>query len=119
VSWRGRNGRHYPHVEPHPKSQLKLRDKLREKLNHWTLWRSAEEVIPEVNRLLKGWGGYFHYANSTRVFDRLNQYAASRLRTSRPLSVAHLGSLAAGTGVEAMRVNVPRKVGCGKTARPV
>ncbi len=81
VSWRGgRNGRPYPHVEPHPKSQMKLRDQLREKLNHWTLWRSAEEVIPEVNRLLKGWGGYFHYANSTRVFDRLNQYAATRLQ---------------------------------------
>jgi len=81
VSWRrGRSGRNYPHVEPHPKSQMKLRDKLREKLNHWTLWRPAAEVIPEVNRLLKGWGRYFHYANSTRVFDRLNQYAANRLQ---------------------------------------
>jgi group II intron reverse transcriptase/maturase len=67
VSWRrGKSGRNYPHVEPHPKSQTKLREKLREKLNHWTLWRAADEVIPELNRLLKGWGGYFHYANSTR-----------------------------------------------------
>jgi group II intron reverse transcriptase/maturase len=81
VNWRrGRSGRNYPHIEPHPKSQGKLRDALREKLNHWTLWRSAEEVIPEVNRLLKGWGGYFHYANSTRVFDRMNQYAAMRVQ---------------------------------------
>ena len=81
VSWRrGKSGRNYPHREPHPKSQMKLRDKLRDKLNHWTLWRAADEVIPEVNRLLKGWGGYFHYANSTRVFDRLNQYAANRLQ---------------------------------------
>jgi len=81
VSWRrGKSGRNYPHVEPHPKSQAKLRDKLREKLNHWTLWRAAEEVIPEVNRMLKGWGGYFHYANSTRVFDRTNQYVANRLQ---------------------------------------
>lgn len=81
VSWRrGKSGRNYPHVEPHPKSQSKLRNKLREKLNHWTLWRAADEVIPEVNRLLKGWGGYFHYANSTRVFDRMNQYAANRLQ---------------------------------------
>ena len=33
VSWRrGKSGRNYPHVEPHPKSQMKLRDKLREKL---------------------------------------------------------------------------------------
>ena len=81
VNWcRGKSGRSYPHVAPHPKSQMKLRDKLREKLNHWTLWRAAEEVIPEVNRLLKGWGGYFHYGNSTRVFDRLNQDAAQRLQ---------------------------------------
>ena len=81
VSWRtGKSGRNYPHVEPHPKSQQKLRDQLREKLNHRTLWRAAEEVIPEVNRLLQGWGGYFHYANSTRVFDRLNQYAAMRVQ---------------------------------------
>jgi RNA-directed DNA polymerase len=81
VSWRrGKSGRNYPHMEPHPKSQMKLREKLREKLNHWTLWRAADEVIPEVNRLLKGWGGYFHYANSTRVFDRMNQYAANRLQ---------------------------------------
>jgi RNA-directed DNA polymerase len=81
VSWRrGKSGRHYPHMEPHPKSQTKLRDKLREKLNHWTLWRSADEVIPEVNRLLKGWSGYFHYANSTKVFDRINQYVGNRLQ---------------------------------------
>jgi RNA-directed DNA polymerase len=81
VSWRkGKSGRNYPHVEPHPKSQMKLRDKLREKLNHWTQWRTAAEVIPEVNRLLKGWGGYFHYGNSTRVFDRMNQYAAMRVQ---------------------------------------
>jgi len=81
VSWRkGKSGRNYPHIEPHPKSQMKLRDKLREKLNHWTLWRAADEVIPEVNRLLKGWGGYFHYGNSTRVCDRMNQYAAMRVQ---------------------------------------
>jgi group II intron reverse transcriptase/maturase len=81
VNWRrGKSGKSYPHVEPHPKSQTKLRDKLRDKLNHWTLWRPVEEVIPEVNRLLKGWGGYFHYANSTRVFDRMNQYVSNRVQ---------------------------------------
>jgi len=77
--WQGKSGRWYPHVEPHPVSQTKLWDKLREKLNHWTLWRAAEKVVPELNRLLKGWGGYFHYANSTRVFDRLNRYVEERL----------------------------------------
>ena len=67
-------------MEPHPQSQTKLRDKVREKLNHWTLWRAADEVIPELNRMLKGWGGYFHYANSTRVLDRMNQYVVNRVQ---------------------------------------
>jgi len=81
VSWRqGKSGRNYPHMEPHPKSQMKLRDKLRDKLSHWTLWRAAEEVVPELNRLLKGWSGYFYYANSTRVFDRMNKYVTQRLQ---------------------------------------
>jgi group II intron reverse transcriptase/maturase len=81
VSWRcGKRGRNYPHREPHPKRQRKLRDQLREKLNHRTLWRAAAEVLPEGNRLLKGWGGYFHYPNSTRVFDRVNPYAGHRLQ---------------------------------------
>ena len=67
-------------MEPHPKSQAKLRDKILAKLNHWTLWRSADEVIPELNRLLQGWGGYFHYGHSTRVFDRMNQFVMHRVQ---------------------------------------
>jgi hypothetical protein len=46
----------------------------------WTLWRAAEEVIPELNRLLRGWGGYYHDANSTRVFDRMNRDAGNRVQ---------------------------------------
>jgi len=75
----GRTGRRYPHVEPHPKSLKKLRDKLREKLNRTTLWRGTEEVIPEINRQLKGWSGYFHYGNSTRAFGRAQQDVERRL----------------------------------------
>jgi RNA-directed DNA polymerase len=81
LTWRmGTRGREYPHVEPHPKSLQKLRDKLREKLNRSTLWRSAEEVIPEINRQLKGWKQYFHYGNSTRVFGHVQQYVELKLR---------------------------------------
>ena len=81
ISWRqGKSGHDYPHMEPHPKSQAKLRDKILAKLNHWTLWRSADEVIPELNRLLQGWGGYFHYGHSTRVFDRMNQFVMHRVQ---------------------------------------
>ena len=48
LAWRrGRSGRSYPHVEPHPKSLKKLRDGLGEKLNRGTLRRPAQEVVRE------------------------------------------------------------------------
>ena len=37
-------------------------------------------MIPELNRLLKGLGGYFHYAHSTRVFDRMNHFVVNRVQ---------------------------------------
>jgi RNA-directed DNA polymerase len=74
-----RSGKWYPHVEAHPKSRMKMRDALRASLNHWTLWRKAQDVVGEVNRKLKGWGGYFHHGHSTRVFARMNEYARQRL----------------------------------------
>jgi hypothetical protein len=44
------------------------RDKLKEKLNHWTLWRPVKEVLKETNRLLKGWAGYFHWRQQHASF---------------------------------------------------
>ena len=81
VSWRtSRQGRGYPHIEPHPRSQQKLRQKVRDTLNHWTLWRSEEQAIKELNATVRGWGNYFYHANSTRVFHKMNQYVAERTR---------------------------------------
>jgi RNA-directed DNA polymerase len=81
LNWRqGRSGRHYPHVEPHPKSLKKLRDGIREKLNRGTLWRAVDEVVPELNRKLKGWTGYFHYGNSSAVMAGVGGYVRNKLQ---------------------------------------
>ena len=81
LAWRrGRSGRSYPHVEPHPQSLKKLRDGLREKLNRGTLWRPAEEVVKDLNRRLKGWAGYFHYGNSSVVMNMVNWQVRNKLR---------------------------------------
>ena len=81
LSWRkGRSGRSYPHVEPHPKSLKKLRDGQREILNRGTHWRPLETVIGQLNRKLKGWAGYFHYGNSTRAMGKVDRDARERLR---------------------------------------
>jgi RNA-directed DNA polymerase len=82
VSWRRRK-RHwsaYAHVEPHFKSQQKLRDKLQERLNHWTQHEAEIEVIQQLNRLLKGWQGYFRFGNPSQVFGKLQYYVNNKVR---------------------------------------
>jgi len=73
-------GRGYLHVQPSQKSRRALREKIGGILNHWTHGRSIEEVVGEVNRILRGWAGYFHYGNSTSVMNRMKGYSQSRLR---------------------------------------
>lgn len=69
----------YVHIEPHWKSQQKLRDKIKEKLNHWTQHREAGEVVGELNRMLKGWAGYFRYGNPSHVFGKMQFYLNGKL----------------------------------------
>ncbi len=72
--------RWYANIEPSAKSQRKLREKVRGILNHWTLHRHVTEVVMDLNRLLKGWCGYFHYRQSTRVFGKVQAWVRDRLR---------------------------------------
>lgn len=82
VSWRKwrRQWRGYVHVEPHPKSQQKLREGVKELLNHWTTVRPEEEIIRQLNRKLKGWAAYFRHGNPSHVFGKLEYYLQNKLR---------------------------------------
>lgn len=81
VAWRrGRSGRWYPHVEPSPKSQQRLRARTRAILNVRTRDLPTVAVVRQVNRLCRGWSTAFHYANSTRVFGRMQNYVRNTLR---------------------------------------
>lgn len=82
VSWR-RKKQHwsgYAHVEPHTKSQQKLRASVMELLNHWTQVCPEAEVISKLNRRLKGWRGYFRYGNAAKALGRLEYYVQNKLR---------------------------------------
>ena len=77
---RSAGGRAYPHVEPASGSCAALRGRLREILNHRTEWRTTAEVVGEVNAVVRGWSGYFHYGNSVRVFGKTQHWVRNRLR---------------------------------------
>lgn len=72
--------RWYTHIEPSAKSQQRLREQVRDQLNHWTLYRHIPEAVGDLNRVLRGWSGYFHYRQSTRVFGKTQHWVRDRLR---------------------------------------
>jgi hypothetical protein len=74
------SGKWYVHVEPSPRSQQRLRESVRSKLNHWTLGQRISEVMAGLNRLLRGWSGYFHYQHSSRVMGKLHRQVRDRLK---------------------------------------
>lgn len=82
VRWQSsrRNRKWYAHVEASPRSQQRLREAVRTKLNHWTLGKRIPEAMAGLNRLLRGWSGYFHYRQSSRVMDKLNWQVRDRVR---------------------------------------
>jgi group II intron reverse transcriptase/maturase len=77
--WRKLRRIRYVHVEPHAKSQQKLRNAIKERINHWTEVRNEEQTIRELNRVLKGWAGYFRFRNYTRVFSKMQFYASMKV----------------------------------------
>ena len=75
-----RSGRYYPHVEPSPKSCSKLQEGIREATERSTYWKEPRKVFAQVNRQVRGWIGYFHYANSAQVFNKMQERTQQRMR---------------------------------------
>jgi RNA-directed DNA polymerase len=82
VSWRRSKttGREYPHVEPSKQSRQRLRDAVRQEINHWTTGRSCAETIRTTNRMVRGWAQYYHYGNCVRPFVSMQNWMRQRLR---------------------------------------
>ncbi len=81
LTWRkARSGKSYPHCEPSPKSCGKLRQAIRQETSRSTQWKEPGEVVARINMRVRGWIGYFHYANSSRVFCKLEDQIRERMR---------------------------------------
>ena len=75
-----KTGRWYAHVEPSAQSQQRLREAVRAILNHWTQHKRIPEAVEELNLLLRGWSGYFHFQHSGRVMQDLQDWVRGRFR---------------------------------------
>lgn len=83
IGWRVSrySGKGYPHVEPSPRSEQRIKTRIKE----LTARRRTPVPLPiitdEVNQVLRGWSGYFHYRNCSTVFGRLKSHVEERMRT--------------------------------------
>ena len=73
-------GRWYAYVEPSAQSRQRLRDAVRKILNHWTPTRRTTEVMQDLNPLLRGWSGDFHFRPSTRAMGSLQDWVRHRFQ---------------------------------------
>ena len=64
---------------PSKKAMQHARDRIRELTDRRRLLLPVEVIVQDINRVLRGWAGYFRYGNSARHFDKLRSYALLRL----------------------------------------
>jgi RNA-directed DNA polymerase len=64
---------------PSDKAMQHARDRIRELTERRRLWLPVEDIVQDVNRVLRGWANYFRYGNSARHLDKIRNYALERL----------------------------------------
>ena len=70
---------HFMQRWPSPKATKKLRDRVRELTASRQSGKDVEQVIAELNPVLRGWGNYFRTGNADREFNRLDTFVYQRL----------------------------------------
>lgn len=78
-SWK--SGKLYPHVEPSTKAVKRVKDICTEMTSRQQTLLPLPDLVRELNQRLRGWAGYFHYRNCSRVFKQIRWHVEERLRT--------------------------------------
>ena len=77
-SWRFR-GRYYLQRWPSDRAMAAVRAKIREATDRRFVGYPVDWVVVRLNRVLRGWGGYFRHGNSARKFAQIDSYVHQRL----------------------------------------
>ncbi|MCK5920576.1 MAG: group II intron reverse transcriptase/maturase [Methylococcales bacterium] len=75
------SGKVYPHVEPSKRSVQRLKDRVKRLTDRRRCPVPLDDIMEELNTSLRGWTGYFHYRNSSKIFRNVKMQVEERLRT--------------------------------------
>jgi len=73
-------GKGYPYIEASAKAVEKIKTRLNELTDRTQTWRPIDDVVRDMNQVLRGWSGYFHYRNSSKQFQKVKRHSEERLR---------------------------------------
>ncbi|MCA1678497.1 MAG: group II intron reverse transcriptase/maturase, partial [Actinobacteria bacterium] len=81
VRMTGPRHRHVHFLARWPSRQAmgRARERIREITDRKRLRLPVEWIVQDLNRFLRGWGGYFRYGHSAHHFDQISNYAVHRL----------------------------------------
>lgn len=77
-SWKWR-GHWYLNRWPSPKAMASIRAKVRQRTARNRASWPLNEVVDDLNPVLRGWGNYFRYGNSSRKFHAVDSYVHQRM----------------------------------------
>jgi RNA-directed DNA polymerase len=75
-----RTGRLFPLVRPSAAACQRLRDAVKAHTARADLAQPTALVIAEVNPIVRGWAGYFHFQHCGRAFSALRRFVSQRVR---------------------------------------
>jgi group II intron reverse transcriptase/maturase len=82
--WMGKGrktGNLYPHVQPSKRAEQKVKDRITTLTKRERTIMPLEWVVNEVNAMVRGWVGYFHYRNCSQTLGRIRNHLEQRLIT--------------------------------------
>ncbi len=77
-SWK-RPGRWYLQKWPSPRAMASIRGKIRDRTDRRYARLPLDQVVADLNPVLRGWGAYFRYGNSAVKFAHIDRYVNERL----------------------------------------
>ena len=82
--WMGessKTGNLYPHVQPSKQALQAIKDRVTVLTKREMTVKPLEKIVTEVNTTVRGWVGYFHFKNCSKVLTHLKGHVEERLRT--------------------------------------
>jgi hypothetical protein len=76
----GRTGKPYPLAIPSKKARKAIKARLTALTTRGRVLVPPEDLIRQINPLLRGWVGYFHYRNCSKAMCEVKAHAEQRLR---------------------------------------